>query len=48
MQNDWKKANCKNIKDMTKEQLLSTLEEFYSKEKQEEYGVLGIKIELIK
>lgn len=33
---------------MTKEQLLSSLEEFYSKEKQEEYGVLGIKIELIK
>ena len=31
---------------MTKEELLSVLEQFYSKEEQEKYGVLGIKIEL--
>lgn len=34
-------------KSMTKEELISTLEKFYTKEKQEKYGVLGIKIELI-
>ena len=34
-------------KDMTKEELKNTLEEFYTKEKQEKYGVLGINIELI-
>lgn len=34
-------------KDMKKEDLLKVLEQFYSKEKQKEYGVLGIKIELI-
>ena len=34
-------------KDMTKEELLTALEQFYSKEKQAKYGVLGIKIELI-
>ena len=33
-------------KSMTKEQLLNVLEEFYPKEKQEIYGVLGIVIEL--
>ena len=32
---------------MTKEELLKVLEEFYPKEKQEKYGVLGIRIELI-
>lgn len=32
---------------MTKEDLLTVLEKFYSKEKQEKYGVLGIRIELI-
>lgn len=32
---------------ITKEKLISTLEQFYPKEKQEQYGVLGIKIELI-
>ena len=32
---------------MTKNELLNTLEEFYTPEKQEEYGVLGIKIEKI-
>ena len=32
---------------MTKEELLNTLEKFYPKEKQREYGVLGIRIELI-
>lgn len=32
---------------MTKEELKNILEEFYTKEKQEEYGVLGIKFELI-
>lgn len=31
---------------MTKEELLEVLEEFYTVEKQEEYGVLGIRIEL--
>jgi len=34
-------------KSMTKEELITTLEQFYSKEKQEQYGVLGIRIELI-
>ena len=34
-------------KEMTKEDLLHVLEEFYSKEKQNQYGVLGIRIELI-
>lgn len=34
-------------KSMTKEELISVLEEFYTKEKQEQYGVLGIKIELM-
>ena len=34
-------------KSMNKEELLKVLETFYTKEKQKEYGVLGIKIELI-
>lgn len=34
-------------KSMTKEELLKDLETFYTKEKQQEYGVLGIRIELI-
>ncbi len=34
-------------KSMTKDELLATLEKFYTKEKQEQYGVLGIRIELI-
>lgn len=34
-------------KSMTKEELLDTLETFYPKEKQEEYEVLGIRIELL-
>lgn len=34
-------------KTMTKEELINTLEQFYTKEKQEKYGVLGIKIELL-
>ena len=34
-------------KKKTKEDLLHVLEEFYPKEKQKQYGVLGIKIELI-
>lgn len=34
-------------KSMTKEELISVLERFYTKEKQEKYGVLGIRIELI-
>lgn len=34
-------------KSMTKEELISTLERFYTKEQQEKYGVLGIKVELI-
>ncbi len=31
-------------KSMTKEELISVLEQFYTKEKQEKYGVLGIRI----
>ena len=34
-------------KSMTKEELIGVLEQFYTKEKQEQYGVLGIRIELI-
>lgn len=34
-------------KSMTKEELINVLEQFYTKEKQEEYGVLGIRIELL-
>ena len=34
-------------KSMTKEELVSTLESFYPKEKQSQTGVLGIRIELI-
>ena len=34
-------------KSMTKEELINVLEQFYTKEKQQEYGVLGIRIELI-
>lgn len=34
-------------KSITKEDLLKELEKFYSKEKQKEYGVLGIKIEKV-
>jgi len=34
-------------KSMTKEKLINVLEQFYTKEKQEMYGVLGIRIELI-
>ena len=34
-------------KSMTKEELIKVLEQFYTKEKQEQYGVLGIRIELI-
>ena len=34
-------------KSMTKEELKNVLEEFYTKEKQKEYGALGIKLELI-
>lgn len=33
-------------KTMTKEELINDLEQFYTKEKQEKYGVLGIRIEL--
>lgn len=32
---------------MTKKELINELEKFYSKEKQNKYGVLGIRIELI-
>ena len=32
-------------KSMTKEELLNTLEEFYTPEKQKQYGVIGIRIE---
>ncbi len=34
-------------KSMTKDELIAVLEQFYTKEKQEQYGVLGIRIELI-
>lgn len=34
-------------KSMSKEELLNVLEKFYPKEKQNKYGVLGIKFELI-
>ena len=34
-------------KSMTKEELIGVLEQFYTKEKQEQYGVLGIRIELL-
>ena len=34
-------------KSMTKQELLDVLEQFYTKEKQEQYGVLGIRIELL-
>lgn len=32
---------------MTKDELIDVLEEFYTKEEQKQYGVLGIRIELI-
>lgn len=32
---------------MTKEELIAVLESFYSKERQKQYGVLGIRFELI-
>lgn len=34
-------------KSMTKDELISALEKFYTKEKQAQYGVLGIRIELL-
>lgn len=34
-------------KTMTKDELLSVLGEFYTEEKQREFGIIGIKIELI-
>ncbi len=34
-------------KSMSKEELIDVLEQFYTKDKQEKYGVLGIRIELI-
>lgn len=34
-------------KSMTKEELIEVIEKFYTKEKQQQYGVLGIRIELI-
>ena len=34
-------------KSLSKEELLKVLEEFYSKEEQETYGVIGIRIELL-
>ncbi len=34
-------------KSMTKEELITTLEQYYPKEKQEQFGVLGIRIELV-
>ena len=37
--------NILSDKSMTKEELLNVLQEFYTIEKQQEYGVLGIRIE---
>lgn len=34
-------------KSMTKDELLNTLEEFYTPEKQKQYGVVGIRIEKV-
>lgn len=34
-------------KSMTKQELLKALEEFYTPEKQEKYGVLGIRVEKV-
>ena len=34
-------------KSMTKKDLINVLEQFYTKEKQKQYGVLGIRIELL-
>ena len=34
-------------KSMTKKELINDLEQYYSKEQQKQYGVLGIRIELI-
>ncbi len=34
-------------KSMTKKELIGVLEQFYTKEKQKQYGVLGIRIELM-
>jgi len=34
-------------KSMKKEELISVLEQFYTKEKQRQYGVIGIRIELL-
>lgn len=34
-------------KSMTKDELINSLEQFYTKEKQQKHGVLGIRIELI-
>ena len=34
-------------KSMTKQELLNVLEEFYTPEKQRQYGVLGIRLEKI-
>lgn len=34
-------------KKFTKEELINTLEKYYSKDKQKEYGVLGIRIKLL-
>lgn len=34
-------------KSMTKKDLINVLEQFYTKKKQKQYGVLGIRIELI-
>lgn len=34
-------------KSINKKELMNTLEKFYSKQKQQQYGVLGIRIELV-
>ncbi len=40
-------TNILSDKSMTKKDLINVLEQFYTKEKQKQYGVLGIRIELI-
>ena len=37
-----------SVNSMSKEELLNDLEKFYTKEKQQTYGVLGIRFELIR
>lgn len=42
-----KKKDLVTLNTMTKKELLNVLEEFYTPEKQKQYGVVGIRIEKI-